>query len=119
LLPSRREGLLKSLLEATARGRPIAVTDVPGCREIAGEGGNAQLVPPDYAEAHTGAIDRSAAMRARFAIAGRRMDKDGVSADFGRFPNCRSLQSAASSFESSREFVRWLDRWIEEFIIPA
>ena len=35
ILPSRREGLPKSLLEAAASGKPIIATDVPGCREIA------------------------------------------------------------------------------------
>ena len=34
-LPSHREGLPKSLLEAAACGRPLVATDAPGCREIA------------------------------------------------------------------------------------
>lgn len=33
-LPSYREGLPKSLLEAAASGKAIVATDVPGCREI-------------------------------------------------------------------------------------
>ena len=33
-LPSYREGLPKSLIEATACGRAIITTDVPGCREM-------------------------------------------------------------------------------------
>jgi glycosyltransferase involved in cell wall biosynthesis len=51
VLPSRREGLPKSLLEAAACGRPIVATDVPGCREIARPDINALLVPPDDAPA--------------------------------------------------------------------
>lgn len=44
-LPSYREGLPKSLIEAMAIGRPIVTTDTPGCRECVIEGRNGFLVP--------------------------------------------------------------------------
>lgn len=39
VLPSYREGLPKSLIEAMAIGRPIVTTDAPGCRELVNENG--------------------------------------------------------------------------------
>ena len=74
VLPSLREGLPLSLLEAAACGRPIVATDVPGCREIARQGINALLVPAQDAEALAGAIGHLAGdseMRRRFGAAGR------------------------------------------------
>ena len=44
-LPSYREGLPKSLLEAASSGRPLVAADVPGCREICRPGQNGLLVP--------------------------------------------------------------------------
>ena len=44
-LPSYREGLPKSLIEAAACGRAIITSDVPGCREIVIDGFNGILVP--------------------------------------------------------------------------
>ncbi len=45
VLPSYREGLPKSLLEAALCARAIVTTDVPGCREIVEHGVNGYLVP--------------------------------------------------------------------------
>jgi glycosyltransferase involved in cell wall biosynthesis len=76
VLPSRREGLPKSLLEAAACGRPLVATDVPGCREIAREALNAILVPVDDAAALADAIDRLAGdpeLRRQYGAAGRRL----------------------------------------------
>jgi len=44
-LPSYREGLPKSLLEALAAAKPVVTTDVPGCREVVEDGVNGFLVP--------------------------------------------------------------------------
>jgi glycosyltransferase involved in cell wall biosynthesis len=74
VLPSRREGLPLSLLEAAACGRPLVATDVPGCREIARAGVNALLVPVDDAGALADAVQKLACnpdLRARFGKASR------------------------------------------------
>lgn len=84
VLPSRREGLPKSLLEAAACGRPIVATDVPGCREIARPDINALLVPPDDPQALADAIQRlaqDAGLRVRFGAAGRKLVEDKYSAE--------------------------------------
>lgn len=46
VLPSYREGLPKSLIEANAIGRPIITTDVPGCRECICNYKNGLLIAP-------------------------------------------------------------------------
>jgi len=55
-LPSYREGLPKSLLEAAACGLPIVTTDAPGCREVVRDGVNGLLVPVRDAEALAAAL---------------------------------------------------------------
>ena len=88
VLPSRREGLPLTLLEAAACGRPLIATDVPGCREIALAGVNALLVPPDNAQALADAISRLAAdqaLRAEFGAASRVLvEREFSSARIGR-----------------------------------
>jgi glycosyltransferase involved in cell wall biosynthesis len=44
VLPSYREGVPRSTLEAMAMGRPIITTDSPGCRETVVDGENGLLV---------------------------------------------------------------------------
>ena len=45
LLPSWREGLSRSLIEAAAMSKPIITTDTPGCKDIVEHGINGLLVP--------------------------------------------------------------------------
>lgn len=45
VLPSYREGMPRTVLEAMAMGRPVVTTDSPGCRETVKEGLNGFLVP--------------------------------------------------------------------------
>ncbi len=58
VLPSHREGLPKTLLEAAACGVPMVATDVPGCREVVVDGRNGILVPARDASALADAIER-------------------------------------------------------------
>lgn len=56
VLPSYREGLPKSLLEASAVGRAMITTDAPGCRELVTEKINGMLVPVGDSQALAKAI---------------------------------------------------------------
>jgi glycosyltransferase involved in cell wall biosynthesis len=56
-LPSYREGLPKSLVEAAACGRAVVTTDVPGCRDAIETGESGTLVPPRDAKALADAIE--------------------------------------------------------------
>ncbi|MFN3482780.1 MAG: glycosyltransferase family 4 protein [Rhabdaerophilum calidifontis] len=72
VLPSYREGLPKSLLEAAACGRPIIATDVPGCREICIASETGLLVPPRDPAALAAAIATLAADQALRHAFGRK-----------------------------------------------
>ena len=46
VLPSWREGMPRSAIEAAAMGKPLVLTDIRGCREVARDGVEGLLVPP-------------------------------------------------------------------------
>jgi glycosyltransferase involved in cell wall biosynthesis len=74
VLPSRREGLPLSLLEAAACGRAMIGSDVPGCREIVVHEQTGLLFPVDDVSALADAMERLATnpqLRARYATAAR------------------------------------------------
>jgi glycosyltransferase involved in cell wall biosynthesis len=58
VLPSYREGMPRSTLEALATGRAVVTTDVPGCRETVIPGENGLLVPPRDPRALAAACER-------------------------------------------------------------
>jgi len=76
VLPSYREGLPRSLLEAAAVGRPMLATDVPGCRDVVEDGVNGSLYRSRSPEHLTNAIRSwlrlSAHQRAAMGEAARR-----------------------------------------------
>ncbi|WP_369600007.1 glycosyltransferase family 4 protein [Hahella sp. SMD15-11] len=79
-LPSYREGLPKSLLEAAACGRAIVTTDVPGCRDAVIPGKTGLLVPVKDVESLANAIQKlieNPGLRREMGLAGRRLaEKD-------------------------------------------
>lgn len=70
VLPSYREGMPRTVLEALATGRAIITTDVPGCRETVLESSNGVLVPPRNSKALASAMRRFAEDRGLVAAAG-------------------------------------------------
>jgi glycosyltransferase involved in cell wall biosynthesis len=76
VLPSYREGVPRSLLEAAAMARPVVATDVPGCRECIDDGVSGFLCKPQDAADLTRALNKLAALdhdsRREMGRAGRR-----------------------------------------------
>ncbi|MBU0761457.1 MAG: glycosyltransferase family 4 protein [Candidatus Altiarchaeota archaeon] len=57
-LPSYREGIPMSVLEAMSMGKPIIVTDAPGCRETVVDSVNGVLVKAKDSKSLTTALER-------------------------------------------------------------
>lgn len=58
VLPSWREGVPTSVMEAMAMGRPAVVANSPGCRELVKEGENGFLSVPRDAESLAAAMEK-------------------------------------------------------------
>lgn len=79
VLPSYREGLPKSLVEAAACGRAVVTTDVPGCRDAIELGETGVLVPVRDASAIYEAVAQLAEdtpRRQAMGAAGRKLAED-------------------------------------------
>ncbi len=74
-LPSWREGMPRSAIEAAASGLPLVLTDIRGCREVVTDGVQGLLVPVRDAGALASALVRvleDGALRRRMGAAARR-----------------------------------------------
>ncbi|MEW6106154.1 MAG: glycosyltransferase family 4 protein [Bacillota bacterium] len=58
VLPSYREGVPRSVIEAQAMGVPAVVTDIRGCREIVLDGQTGIIVPPRSSAELAGALSK-------------------------------------------------------------
>jgi glycosyltransferase involved in cell wall biosynthesis len=77
VLPSYREGVPRTLMEASAMGRPIVATDVPGCREVVADGVNGLLCEARNVESLAATLAQMLDMSddERRAMAGRGREK--------------------------------------------
>lgn len=78
-LPSYREGLPKSLIEAAACGRAVITTDVPGCRDSITPNVTGLLIPVKNASALADAIQnlvQNPSLRHQMGAAGRRLAEE-------------------------------------------
>ena len=76
VLPSYREGMPRTLLEASAMGKPVVATDVPGVREAVADGATGFLCKVRSASSLADAMLKMARLpsveRAKLGAAGRR-----------------------------------------------
>lgn len=79
VLASYREGFPRSAIEAAAMGKPLVVSDIPGCRDVVRDGVNGILVPVRNVEPLEQAIERllnDADLRQRLGSQGRQYATD-------------------------------------------
>lgn len=86
VLPSYREGLPRSLLEAAAMARPLIASDVPGCRQVVEDGVNGYLCaardPASLAAAMRSLAELPAGQRSAIGQAARRKVQEQFSEEF-------------------------------------
>lgn len=98
VLPSYREGMPKSLLEAASCGRPIITTDAPGCKEVILPQETGLLVPVG---------DGKALMQAIIFLAQRPLLQESM----GR----RGRQYMKTHFSEPLIHQQWLDFYHQQF----
>ena len=107
VLPSYREGLPRTLLEAAAMGRPLIATDVPGCREVVLDGENGFLCTARDVTSLADAMRRMAGLsdvqRGQLGAAGRTLVEQRFDE---RFVHRAYLDEIADILRSGREAHR-------------
>ena len=95
VLPSWREGLPRSAVEAAAAGKPLVLTDIRGCREVIGDGACGVLVPVRDPQALAAALlplCSDSSLRARMGDAAFRRARE-------RFTVERMVEGTAAVYE--------------------
>ncbi|SAK76201.1 glycosyl transferase [Caballeronia temeraria] len=82
VLPSYREGVPRTLMEASAMGRPIVATDVPGCREVVEDGVNGLLCEVKSADSLTDALERMLTLSSDERAVMARRGREKVASEF-------------------------------------
>jgi len=93
VLPSYREGLPRVLLEASAMGKPVIATDVPGCREALDDGATGLLC----------------AVRSSRSLADAMIRMAGMAPDEREAMGARGRQKAEQQFSQERVVQAYLD----------
>lgn len=97
------DGMPRAMLEAASSGRPLVVSDVPGCRQFLRDGIEGFLVPPGDPHALAQQIARLAAdpeLRARMGAAARRRLLEGYTTDAVR-KSIRDIYARATMQQST------------------
>jgi glycosyltransferase involved in cell wall biosynthesis len=94
VLPSYREGLPRSLIEAAAMGRPVITTDVPGCREVVDPGETGLLCEVRSAASLADAMRRFADLPTAERLAMGERGRDKAVAEFGQARICAAYARA-------------------------
>jgi glycosyltransferase involved in cell wall biosynthesis len=102
VLPSYREGLPRSLLEAAAMARPLVATDVPGCRDVVADGVNGFLCQVRDAASLADAMRRLAALPAEQRRAMGSASRRKVEEQFSETLVIRAYLDALGEFGVSR-----------------
>ena len=84
VLPSYREGVPRTLLEAASMGKPIVATDVPGCRDVVRHGKTGLLCSARSMEALAAALWEMASMDAAGRSQMGRAAREDVMTRFGQ-----------------------------------
>lgn len=99
VLPSYREGMPRSLLEAGAMGLPVVATDVPGCRAVVEDGFNGLLCEVKSSSSLRLAMQRMLAMdkgdRARMGANGRALIAEKFDENLVVEATLRAVEAAA------------------------
>jgi len=85
VLPSHREGMPRTILEAMACGLPVVASEIRGCREEVVDGVTGSLFPVRDVNALTACLDqlvRDSEMRLRFGAAGQELARAAFEEEF-------------------------------------